>query len=217
MFTRSAPDHHQGRPYKQVNNHKSQLNTRVISITDTTSVTRWLDYLYNILPIKAKKFPTLSTFCQSGLTIFHNTKWSVKNCKRFLIYFQSGEISPNLVTLDTAKKCYSNKSLASTSSLYLLPLPLASTSSLYLLPLPLASTSSLYLLPLPLASTRFDVNIISVGCHTGNRRIAGGSSLDHFSSFSRKFFVQKISSGGKDSGQDENCEAADDHTKHCFG
>ena len=63
-------------------------------------VTRWLDNFSIFGHLQKGKLPYLVlNICQSRFKILPNTKWTLKNCQRLLKFHQSGENSPNLVTL----------------------------------------------------------------------------------------------------------------------
>ena len=64
-----------------------QLNGRHETLS-TVSVTRWVDYFFNVWPSKCSKF------CQILKRLF-------KTCQSLLEFCPRGEISPNLVTLST--------------------------------------------------------------------------------------------------------------------
>ena len=50
--------------------------------------------------------PISSKFYQNGLNVITNNKWTLEKLPKTLIFCQSNEISPNLVTLVTVKKCF---------------------------------------------------------------------------------------------------------------
>ena len=55
---------------------------------------------FNIWPFTSTKIcPMAYKISQRRSKILSNTKWTLKNCPRLWRYCQSGEISPNLVTL----------------------------------------------------------------------------------------------------------------------
>ena len=57
----------------------------------TPSVTRWLDYLYNIWPFRSMKFAQYHQHFTKVGTIFNqNLNEPSKNCQRLLIFCQSG-------------------------------------------------------------------------------------------------------------------------------
>ena len=63
-------------------------------------VTRWLDNFSIFGHLQKGKLSYLVlNICQSRFKILPNTKWTLKNCQRLLKFHQSGENSPNLVTL----------------------------------------------------------------------------------------------------------------------
>ena len=65
-----------------------------------TSVTRWLDFLYKIWPFVTKKIcPVAYKIGQSRLKIVPILNKPSKSYQRHVRFHQSGEISPNLVTL----------------------------------------------------------------------------------------------------------------------
>ena len=77
-----------------------------IEMYDQRSVTRMLDYLQNIWPFRTLKFAQWHLkfvkvswkFCKIIIKLL-GTKWP-----KFLTLCQSGEISPNLVTLDQTRR-----------------------------------------------------------------------------------------------------------------
>ena len=65
-----------------------------------SSVTGWLDYLFNIWPFGTmKRCPIALKSCQSWTQTLANIKWTVKNWQRLLKFCSRGKNSPNLVTL----------------------------------------------------------------------------------------------------------------------
>ena len=67
----------------------------------TSSVTRWLDYLFNILPLPTMKICPKEVI-QSSFKILSNPISSLKNCRRlFNVFCQIDEIFPNLVSLSS--------------------------------------------------------------------------------------------------------------------
>ena len=69
------------------------------------SVTRWLDYLFNIWPFKAMKI------YQSCIKVLPNSKSTSNNYQRLLIFCQTVEILANLVTLVLSADCKIGKSV----------------------------------------------------------------------------------------------------------
>ena len=82
-------------------NPSKYLDSKTFSVTSTgnVSVTRWLDYLFNIWPFAAMK-------------IFPMAEMNPQNCQTLLEFRQSVKILPNLVTTDAglSKILFSNPS-----------------------------------------------------------------------------------------------------------
>ena len=80
---------------KLVMPHKHLLPT-----SQATSVTRWLYYLFNIWPLKRMKFAQKHKKLSKEGLIFGQIQYELAKIAKDLRRFcQSGEISPNLVTL----------------------------------------------------------------------------------------------------------------------
>ena len=78
----------------------SLLRLSATHIRVRNSVTRWLVYLYNIWPFTTMTFAQYQQhFTNVGKISFQTLNEPSQNCQRLLIFCQSGEISPNLVTL----------------------------------------------------------------------------------------------------------------------